>query len=508
MQASNFLFVGTYNKELAKMLVDAERYLADDSCCFLLKIRLALELWCHDFADLHGIQLSLETRLCEKLEILSSQKIFPEGLLLQLNQLRQDTNQAVHIKRDGLGRHITMQPLDRVQQIAVLKCLFDLVCYTARYQDDEFTAPLWQQYPKLNLRTVLNQAMAGDGDACAQVAQLQLTHKQSDDFIYWINRGLKLGSKAALELLTEVAFAKTYTDVDLAFLSTWLKQFNKTQPSPVLDELMGRVYERQQLLDKALQSYDKAAKAGNHAAIKRLLDYWGSRCQQRLKDYLTVGVRFNEPHALLYSMAMLIGQISKPQLSGDADAVDLKTLKSYWIKARGMGISGLGYIEGMCHQLGLIGFELDTKRAAELLVEHYQKLPSYCFAAVNTFMVLFEVEQYAQLIKVAPKALSQLTECGSQAEIGQMECNIALALVRLHEAKTPLPFSRTPKQLLQSALRRGYTPASGLSSAASKLAVQKSRVQRSLTVTSNFTPIPAWAQKMVTKSKLVTSVVA
>ncbi|MDZ7901627.1 MAG: hypothetical protein U5L01_03415 [Rheinheimera sp.] len=132
-------------------------------------------------------------------------------LLLQLNQLRQDTNQAVHIKRDGLGRHITMQPLDRVQQIAVLKCLFDLVCYTARYQDDEFTAPLWQHYPKLNLRTVLNQAMAGDGDACVQVRATAIaTHKQSDDFVYWINRGLKLGSKAALELLTEVTFAKTY----------------------------------------------------------------------------------------------------------------------------------------------------------------------------------------------------------------------------------------------------------------------------------------------------------
>ncbi len=503
MQASNFLFVGTYNKELAKMLVDAERYLADDSCCFLLKIRLALELWCHDFADLHGIQLSLETRLCEKLEILSSQKIFPEGLLLQLNQLRQDTNQAVHIKRDGLGRHITMQPLDRGQQIAVLKCLFDLVCYTARYQDDEFTAPLWQQYPKLNLRTVLNLAMAGDGDACAQVAQLQLTHKQSDDFIYWINRGLKLGSKAALELLTEVTFAKTYTEVDLAFLSTWLKQFNKTQPSPVLDELMGRVYERQQLLDKALQSYDKAAKAGNHAAIKRLLDYWGSRCQQRLKDYLNVGVRFNEPHALLNSMAMLIGQISKAQLSGDVEAADLKTLKSHWIKARGMGISGLGYIEGMCHQLGLIGFELDTKRAAELLVDHYQKLPSYCFAAVNTFTVLFDSALYAELIKVAPKALNQLSEQGTQDDVGQMECDIALALVRLHEAKTPVQFTKTPKQLLQSAARRGYAPANGLLAAASKL-----RVKRNQPVISDITPIPAWAQKMVAKSRAVTSVAA
>jgi hypothetical protein len=411
------------------------------------------------------------------------------------HQLRQDTNQAVHIKRDGLGRHITMQPLDRVQQIAVLKCLFDLVCYTARYQDDEFTAPLWQQYPKLNLRTVLNLAMAGDGDACAQVAQLQLTHKQSDDFIYWINRGLKLGSKAALELLTEVTFAKTYTDVDLAFLSTWLKQYNKTQPSPVLDELMGRVYERQQLLDKALQSYDKAAKAGNHAAIKRLLDYWGSRCQSTLQNYLVVGNRFNEPHSLLYSIAILIGKICEEQLVGGNDEEIHKTLKECWIKARGMGIPGVGYIEGMCHELGLLGFEKNSFLASELVKANYHKLPAYCMAAVNTFMVLFGSEQFADLIKVAPKALAQISETGDQQEIGRMECDIAYALVQLLQAKTPVPFNKTPRQLIQSAARRGYVPESSLVLKETKRHLKKHQS------TAETSAIPNWVQKMVAKSK-------
>lgn len=498
MQASNFLFVGTYHKELAKMLVDAERYLADDSCCFLLKIRLALELWCHDFADLHGIQLSLETRLCEKLEILSAQKIFPEGLLLQLNQLRQDTNQAVHIKRDGLGRHITMQPLDRGQQIAVLKCLFDLVCYTARYQDDEFTAPLWQQYPKLNLRTVLNQAMAGDGDACVQVAQLQLTHKQSDDFVYWINRGLKLGSKAALELLTEVTFAKTYAEVDLAFLSTWLKQFNKAQPSLLLDELMGRVYERQQLLDKALQSYDKAANVGNHAAIKRLLDYWGSRCQQRLKDYLNIGVRFNEPHALLYSMGILVATISKESEQCVANSTNHKLLKGYLVKARGMGIPGLGYIEGMCHEQGILGFAEDKQKAAQLVLENYPKLPAYCLAAVNTFTVLLCAEQFAELIKVAPKALAQLDEQKNPQEVAQMEFDIALALLKLHQDKTPVAFPRTPKQLLQSAAKRGYAPAAQF-----LVSQSKQTFRRGNNTSQQASVVPNWAQKLVVKTKAV-----
>ncbi len=496
MQISNFSFVKPYNKSLAAMLMDAERFLADDSCCFLLKIRLALELWCHDFADLHGIQLALETTLSEKLEILSKAKVFPEGLLKQLTQLRQYTNQAVHIQRDHVGRHITMQPLERAQQISILQCLFDLACYTARFQDMSFVAPLWQTYPKANLRALLIAAMTDDGDACAQVARQQLVHAQSDDFLYWVQRGLKLGSNEALELLTEVAFDKTYSDVDLALLNKWLVQFKKVNPNPNLDELQGRVYERQQQMEKALKSYDLAAKAGYHPAIKRLLDYWGSRCDSKLQEYLNLGIGFNEPHSLLYSMAILIATLSEEQASGDVlNAEHHQTLKQYWIKARSMGIPGVGYIEGMCHNLGLLGFTQDPQLAAQLVKAHFHKLPAYCMAAVNTFMVLFEAEQYADLIKVAPKALGQLSERGSQEEIGKMESDIALALVRLFEAKTPVQFAKTPRQLMQSAARRGYVPAKHV-----VVACNKQHFNRDPQSNASMKEIPMWAQKLAAKS--------
>lgn len=503
MQVSNFIFVEAYNKALATMLRDAERFLADDSCCFLLKIRLALELWCHDFADLHGIALPLETRLSEKLELLSQQKIFPEALLQQLMQLRQDTNQAVHIQRDARGRHITMQPLERVQQVAILQCLFDLSCYTARFQDSEFIAPLWQAYPKLNLRKFLEAAMTQDGDACAQVAGLQLTQSHSSDFLYWLTRGLQFGSHDALALLTEVAFAKTYAEVDLALLFNWIKQFNQTQPSPLLDELTGRVLERQHQLDKALRYYDKAAQAGHHGAIKRLLDYWGSRCTSRLTDYLAVGVRFNEPHALLSSMAILVAKSSLEVDQGEPQAATLKTLKGYWVKARGMGIAGLGYIEGMCHAQGILGFAHDQQRAAQLVLENYRKLPAYCKAAVNTFNVLLGAEQFAELIQVAPKALSQLDEQDNPQTIAQMEFDIALSLLKLHNEKTPAAFPKTPKQLLQSAARRGYAPAAHFLAAEQKHTFHGGRrMQQKVAV------VPNWVQKLAGRSRQVGNLAA
>lgn len=504
MQVSNFNFVAQYNQALAKNLADAERYLADDSCCFLLKIRLALELWCHDFADLHGIALPLETTLFEKLELLSQQKVFPDNLLQQLMQLRQHTNQAVHIQRDARGRHITMQPLERAQQISILQCMFDLACYTARFQDAEFTAPLWHTYPKLNLRTVLEAAMAHDGDACAQLARhLQESQRaalndklqQQRDVQYWLERGLQLGSKAALELLTEMAFAKTQAGIDLSLLLHWLKHFQKLQPGAELDELTGRVFERQQHMDKALQYFDNAAQTGHHGAIKRLLDYWGSRCHEQLKNYLDIGVRFNEPQALLTQMAILVAKISFDKSDSETNPELLKQLKGYWVKARGMGIAGLGYIEGMCQQLGILGFAHDPQLAADLVLANYRKIPSHCKAAVNVFNVLLAAERFADLIKVAPSALAQLDEQHDRQHLAEMEFDIAMALLKLHNQKTPVAFSKTPKQLLQSAARRGYTAASVMLATE-----QKQSFSGGKRMAPKALALPCWAKQLRVRS--------
>ncbi|MDZ7901628.1 MAG: hypothetical protein U5L01_03420 [Rheinheimera sp.] len=68
-----------------------------------------------------------------------------------------------------------------------------------------------------------------------------------------------------------------------------------------------------------------------------------------------------------------MAKISKQDTDNGLDTTSHKTLKSYWVKARGMGISGLGYIEGMCHEHGILGFAQDSQLAAQLVLENYWK---------------------------------------------------------------------------------------------------------------------------------------
>ena len=542
MSVHNFEFVRSQHPALAQLLFDAERFLGDDSCCFLLKVRLALELWCHDFADLHGIALPLETKLAEKLELLSSQKVFPQDLLQQLMQLRQFANQAVHIQQDLRGRHNTMQPLERVQQVAVLQCLFELVCYTKRYQQPEFVAPLWQNYPKQNMRLLLETALgfsyqAADSSisACVQVSRLLLqqsvlqqsvlqqdeTAKKSKtapgqsalllaDVQYWLNRALQLGLQSgrqqanleAIYYLAELAFAKTHAEFDLALLTNWLKQYQRSQPAAALEHLCGQVLERQNQLEKALKSYDKAATAGHLPAVKRLLEYWGSRDHQLLQHYLQLGLRLNEPTALLTNMALLLVDASKA--TEPHSAAWLKNLKGQLVKARGMGLMGLGYIEGMCHHLGVLDYPKDDILASKLLLENFHKVPAYCKAAVNTFNVLYGAEQFSSAVKVAPKALAQLDETVSKA-LGELEFDIALSLLKLHERKTPLAFFRTPKDLLQSAAKRGFSQANlFLNNSAQQgwLSGQRSS-RRSAASRANSAGMPAWATQLAKRGAQV-----
>lgn len=542
MSVHNFEFVRSQHPALAQLLFDAERFLGDDSCCFLLKVRLALELWCHDFADLHGIALPLETKLAEKLELLSSQKVFPQDLLQQLIKLRQFANQAVHIQQDLRGRHNTMQPLERAQQVAVLQCLFELVCYTKRYQQPEFVAPLWQNYPKQNMRLLLETALgfsyqAADSSisACVQVSRLLLQQSvlQQDetakkaktapgqsalllaDVQYWLNRALQLGLQSgrqqanleAINYLAELAFAKTHAEFDLALLANWLQQYQRSQPAAALDHLCGQLQERQNQLEKALKSYDKAATAGHLPAVKRLLEYWGSRDHQRLQHYLQWGLRLNEPTALLTNMALLLVDASKA--TEPHSQAWLKNLKGQLVKARGMGLMGLGYIEGMCHHLGVLDYPKDDTLAAQLLLENFHKVPAYCKAAVNTFNVLYGAELFSSAVKVAPKALAQLDETASQA-LAELELDIALSLLKLHELKTPMAFFRTPKDLLQSAAKRGLSQANLLLNNSAQQgwlnglrSSRRSAASRGSTGRGQSASMPVWATQLAKRGAQV-----
>lgn len=113
---------------------------------------------------------------------------------------------------------------------------------------------------------------------------------------------------------------------------------------------------------------------------------------------------------------------------------------------------------------------------------------------MNTFNVLLAAERFAELIQVAPSALAQLDEQKDHQHLAEMEFDIALALLKLHNQKTPVTFSKTPKQLLQSAARRGYAAASLMLSTE-----QKQTFSGGKRMAPKAQVVPGWVQKLALK---------
>lgn len=527
MTVNNFAFIQPELPVLARLLGEAERLLDDDSSCFLLKVRLSLELWCHEFARMHQIELSSDTTLAEKLDFLSAEKIFPAELLQQLLELRQLANQAVHIMQDQRGRHATLAPLKHPQQVAILQCLFDLVSYSKRCLQPEAPLPVWQVYPKRNIRLTLDQAvLGGTADlpagvavsiasapgclkACLQMAQHYLpaaqpakksagTNQQKDGLVdtqYWLQRALRLGLQradlTAIQQLADWVFNKQHPYFDVTLLEHWLAQYQQCQPAAPLLHLQGQLLERQQQLTAALQCYHDAASAGHLPAIKRLLDYWGTRDFTRLQQYLQLGVQHNDAQALLTSMALLVNDAGNA-IHRQESPLCLPELQSLVLRARAFAVSGFGYIEGICHLIGMLDYPQDRRLAAELVLANLHKVPAYCQPAVNAFYIMLLTRQPTQALRLAPKALAQQAPAAAVgADGGKLEFDIAMTLLQLHQKNTPQPFHKTPQQLLQSAAQKGC--------AAARQFLQKAgrglKLPRPL-ATHKTVVVPAWVSQL------------
>ena len=70
-----------------------------------------------------------------------------------------------------------------------------------------------------------------------------------------------------------------------------------------------------------------------------------------------------------------------------------------------------------------------------------------------------------------------------------------MALLKLHNQKTPVAFSKTPKQLLQSAARRGYTAASVMLATE-----QKQSFSGGKRMAPKALALPGWAKQLRVRS--------
>lgn len=499
---SNFEFVRTYHPALHEQLLGAERFLDDDPCCFSLKLRLALELWCRDFADLFGVVLAADSSLSDMLQRLMAEKQFPELYTARLQELRLLCNQAVHAQTDLRGRSVTQAPLGHQLQCTALSYLFDLVCFNLRYSQPDSAIPKWQEYPRRNPRLLLQEAFSGNADACANLSHqlLQQAHRQADAQ-FWFEKAWRGCSKAVLQLLLDGQSDTSHTSSaeqnpatrnlattrnKAARLKSWqlsateqkqlVEHYWAAKPSGDVLTLLARLCTRWQLTDKAARCYQYAAQAGDFGAFDDLLS-------QSTKDraaLIDLGVKKHHPLSVQLKVLPLLEQLadSTPadsrespeaaQTQPTAAATQLKpALKQLLNEAKALQVPALSYLQA----LQMCITQPPTTAAqwqpvARLFEQGMAHVGASHRPACRLFAAAMAAEMWSLAATHAHRALQQQAQYGNSRDTAQLQVDVAQLLIRCSneqvEWSSALKQLPSPKRLLQQAAQAGHAYAQQL----------------------------------------------
>lgn len=496
---SNFDFVQETHPHFFELLSSAERFIGDDACCFLLKVRLALELWCYEYADLKSVQLCVESSLAEKLDKLQSTSVLPEQLISELKLLRRLCNGGVHIRENNRGQRMVFNDLTKAQMTHALKCLFELMVYVVRFRHSEAHIPAWRNYPSIDFTRVLYKASQGDGDACADIADYLFnaepgdiplfSQTKSEDISYWLRKGLKHQSVKAATLMASLVLDHKSSLFSLDEVQNALRSLKASSPNQQLNHLAGTIAERKGQMEQAIKHYQNAAEHGCHRSIQRLMGYFVYKNEAALNASIALGVKHREP------MSAVVDLVCSTAIPEKAAA---KSFKGALISAKATSLPGLGFVEGLCHLHGYAGYTKDTEQAAELMYAHYKKLPEFIEPAASTFYVLLQAGKKQQAVTVAKEAMRQLSKANRVQQCAQLEMDLALVLIELCGSQHHVAFDQTPKSLLQSAAKKGLPEAIRfLTQTQSRHLPKNTRA-----TTKQRSPGGNWASRLVTKSCL------
>lgn len=457
---SNFDFVQETHPHFFELLSSAERFIGDDACCFLLKIRLALELWCYEFADLKSVQLCVESTLAEKIDTLQSASVLPEQLVSDLKLLRRLCNEGVHIRENNRGQRMVFNDLSKAQMTQALKCLFELMVYVVRFQNSDAQIPAWRIYPSINFTKTLYKASQGDGDACADIAAYLFNaeaatvhhfgHFKSEDISYWLRKGLRHQSVKAATLMASLVLDRKSSLFSLDEVQNALRSLKASSSDQQLNHLAGTIAERKGQMLQAIKHYQKAAEQGCHRSIKRLIEHFAYKDDEAFSELIAQGVKNREPISTVVDLVFILATPEK---------AEAKSFKSAFISAKATSLLGFGFVEGLCYRNGYAGYTQDSEKAAELMLSHYKKLPDFIEPAVLTFYVLLQAGKKKQLVNVAKDAMRQLTKANKVQELARLELDLAFVLIELCSSQQSVAFDQTPKDLLQSAAKKGLPEA-------------------------------------------------
>lgn len=465
MESSSFNILKAKYPELYQVALQAENYAHSDHSAFLLKIRIFLEIWCHEFSYQKTTQVAIEPKLFDKIEQLRSLDIIPAPVFDLLHEIRSICNNGVHLIYDVKRGFCQVLEISDNEINQCLSAIFRLSALLIGEQNLSCRDGL-QLSGEAKLASSVTQGFLGDGKAALTAAKLihsnikAIKNKSKfseNDLLYWLNKALEQQHFEAIEFYSQLVTDNRYKSITLTKLKGWLEQLKQQKNDSGFALIAAKTYEKLGEMPTALKHYQKAAEQGCFVSIKRLQDYWVKRDEEQFFVYITLGSQFNERRSVYYFLMFQTFELNKMSKSDEQYQEKSKDLKQQYLKAKSFCVEGLAYAEVVLGMFQLLGLSLNIDEAVSGIEQHWGNAPR-CFTLDNAiFVELLNRNKQESFMVTMAQTIMPL--CIEEKRLAEIEYELALLQANLTQQRKVFTVKLNSRELLKSAARKGHKEA-------------------------------------------------
>lgn len=490
----NFAFLKDGLGELYKQAVLAERYYFTDPQSSMAKIRLFVELACHELGKHFKLRPPVHGDLSNKIKMLQASNCIEEWVIGEMNALRHDGNRSVHMTEVN-GAYIAEMKVSRTRMKQHMSSVFEIAKYVGQtiLGNSQKNYDAWQEPTPCKLSSFVTDALNGSKEASYYLAskfysELLEMSKQAGKSRWW-HKEQYLDKQADLSYWLEKAHRQDHSQSWLLFAKCYankLLQEEATRNAKTCFKLALKVDEEGEVAfefgsyllkheeTKLGEEYIRqAAEQGYHQALSFELDV-AFRSGGDKESWVERGIEYRLPEAFTADAFLKL-----EAYEFEPTEESLKALRSALVAAQSRRAPGIALLKSYVDLTVYAEQQRDKaaqNQSIQIMVDSYESVPDYLDVELRLFNQITQNDKhYDLMIEIYHQAILQANDELEEANVKYTV--VKHALIKAGEKFKMRDGVKTPKPiptLLQEAADAGHSEARAYVNSAEGKAVLKS----------------------------------
>lgn len=469
-QHDNFLFLKEGLEELYLQAVLAERYFESDPQSSLAKMRLFVEIACHELGQYFSLRPPVHGDLANKIKMLDASQCLDGWVIDAMTTLRLEGNRSVHMTEVN-GNFIAKLEVSSYRMRQYMQSMHEIACYVAEkvLKIEHKALTPWELPQGCELSDQVTSALKGNRNASFFLASryfeelIAMSEKKGEnrwwsknqymdrqaDLAYWLEKAHKQGHAESWLLFAKCYANKLLSEEGERNAKYCFKKALKEDVAGNVSFEFGRYLQDHEEGKLGLIYLEEAAREGNHEALNFMLSETVKK--ETYAFWLTLALEHKVIEAFTCDTVLKLDMY----LSDKTD-LNKKQLRSAFVNAESRRAPGIKFVKAYTEHHILEKMSDDA--ATIMMVDSYQSLPIYLWFEHKLFMQISgKKEHYKLLTELYHKALFQVK--GDKNAEAEVKYAIVKGAMEQFKEKKQVKTPASIPDLLKEAADAGHTEA-------------------------------------------------